>query len=220
MEIGKKAVTVHNLVILDESGSMYSIRQQTVAGLNDTIGSIRSAQERFPEQKHRLAMVTFSSRNAGKNVRYIFDDVPVAEIGTVDMGKYVPEGGTPLYDAMGTALARLETQCAEGDQVLVTVITDGMENSSHEYSGKAICSIVKLLREKGWVFAYIGANQDAVEVASELGIGNAIDFYADDSGTEEMFKHVSECRMSLYSLMSEGEDGKRLQDGFFSEDKD
>lgn len=127
-----------NLVILDESGSMYSIRQQAVAGLNDTVGSIRSAQERFPEQKHRLSMVTFSSRHDGNDVRYIFDDVPVAEIGTVDMEQYVPDGGTPLYDAMGTALARLETQCGKDDMVLVTIITDGMENSSHEFSGKSI----------------------------------------------------------------------------------
>lgn len=83
-------------------------------------------------------MVTFSSRHDGNDVRYIFDDVPVAEIGTVDMEQYVPDGGTPLYDAMGTALARLETQCGKDDMVLVTIITDGMENSSHEFSGKSI----------------------------------------------------------------------------------
>ena len=219
METEKKTVTVHNLVILDESGSMYSIRQQAVAGLNDTVGTVRSAQERFPEQKHRLSMVTFSSRYDGNDVRYIFDDVPVAEIGTVDMEQYVPDGGTPLYDAMGTALARLETQCGKDDMVLVTIITDGMENSSHEFSGKSIKSIVKLLRDKGWVFAYIGANQEAVEVASELSINNAINFFADDSGTEEMFKRVKKGRMAMFSKLSVMGCMKDLQDGFFSEDK-
>ena len=52
----------------------------------------------------------------------------------------------------------------EGDRVLATVITDGMENASEEYSGKTIKALVDRLREKGWTLAYIGANQDCIEL--------------------------------------------------------
>lgn len=212
-------VTVHNLIILDESGSMYSIRGQALAGLNDTIGTIRSAQQQFENQAHRLSMVTFSTAQGKQDVRYICDDQPVDEVRNIDASSYVPEGGTPLYDAMGTALSRLETQCGKDDHVLVTVITDGMENASHEFSGKAIKSIVGLLKEKGWVFAYIGANQDAVEVASELNISNAMNYEADLEGTEKMFHSLCESSINLYRSMARGHDKKKLQEGFFSEDK-
>ena len=61
-----------------------------------------------------------------------------------------------------------------------------MENSSCEYSGTAVKELVARQREKGWTFAYIGANQDAVEVARELNISNALDFDASPEGMVTM----------------------------------
>ena len=53
--------TIHNLLILDESGSMQSIYQQALTGANETIQSIRSAQAKYPDQDHRFTFVTFNT---------------------------------------------------------------------------------------------------------------------------------------------------------------
>lgn len=76
---------------------------------------------------------------------------------------------------------------SDDDQVLVTIITDGMENSSREYTGASVCKIVKRLRAKGWTFVYIGANQDAVEVAKRMSIDNAMNFQATHEDTRRMW---------------------------------
>jgi len=121
-----------------------------------------------------------------KGVRTVRDRVPVENIEDIKQEEYRPGACTPLYDAMGVAISNLRKATRKDDPVLVTIITDGMENSSTEYSGKTIREIVSKQRESGWTFAYIGANQDAVEVANELQIKNALNFEATEEGTEHM----------------------------------
>ena len=186
----------HNLIILDESGSMDSICKQALSGANETIMTIRNAQEQYPELKQMLTFVTFDSHGGGDDVRIIFDALPIAQVRDLTDDDYSPNGCTPLYDAMGVSLANLQKKVSKDDYALVTIITDGLENASHEYSGKAIKNIVGLLRDKGWIFNYIGANQDAVEVASDLNIDRAMNFDATPQGTAHMFGKVQMCLMS------------------------
>ena len=74
--------------------------------------------------------------------------------------RYQPECCTALYDAMGISLNALRKKVVDEDIALVTIVTDGYENTSNEYSGKSIKSLVDELKGKGWVFAYIGTNQE------------------------------------------------------------
>ena len=205
----KTGKVMHNLIILDESGSMGSIRAQALSGANETIMTIRKAQEKMPDMKQMITFVTFDSHGDGKDVRTIFEDLPINEVRNLTECDYEPNGCTPLYDAMGMSLSKLQSKVAGDDHALVTIITDGMENDSHEYSGKAIKDIVALLREKGWIFAYIGANQDAVEVATDLNIDNAMNFEATPDGTDKMFHEVNECCMCYMSDVYEDKEIKR-----------
>jgi len=116
-----------------------------------------------------------------------------------------------LYDAMGVSITALKGVTKKNDSVLVTIITDGMENSSHEYSGSAIKALVSKQRELGWTFAYIGANQDAVEVARELEIHNALNFDASEEGTMNMGHALSEatkmyCMAAPTGCMADADD--------------
>lgn len=178
-------MNVYNLLIIDESGSMYSIYDQALSGINETINGIRNAQTDYPDQNQYVSIVTFEGygMDAVKTRR---DRVPVSIVQDMSKADYRPGGCTPLYDAMGKAISHLDSCIKEGDAVLVTVITDGEENSSKEYSGSAIKELVARQREKGWTFAYIGANQDAVEVARGLNISNAMNFDATPEGTVTM----------------------------------
>ena len=178
-------VNVYNLIILDESGSMSAIYDETLQAVNEAFSGIRKSQEEFREQRHFVSVVTFEG-NGMFGVKLRRDREPVSSVKDFTRKDYCPGGCTPLYDAMGRAITGLEACVGENDRVMVTVITDGYENSSGEYSGKAVKTLVERMRKKGWVFAYIGANQDAVEVARELSIRNALNFEADAVGVMSM----------------------------------
>lgn len=85
----------------------------------------------------------------------------------------------PLYDAMGNAINTLRKSVADDDAGLVTIIPDGYENASSEYNGPAIKKLVETMKSKGWIFTYIGANQNVEAVAATISITNTLSFSAD-----------------------------------------
>ena len=126
---------------------------------------------------------------------------------------------TALYDAMGISLNALRKKVAEDDKVLVTVVTDGYENASKEYSGKAIKALVDELKAKGWVFAYIGANQDVEAVAATISITNVMNFETTSAGTHMMTDRVNRSRERLYCCMAKPDfSAAEANENFFDED--
>ena len=206
---------IYNLIILDESGSMTSIYDQALSGANETIQTIRIAQASAYDQRQFLTFVTFDSGDR-EWVRTIIDTKPIDKVRELTRDDYRPYGCTPLYDAMGQSLLSLERKVSEGDQVLVTIITDGMENSSRSYSGAHICEIVKRLRAKGWTFVYIGANQDAVEVAKRMNIDNAMNFQATHEDTRRMWDDYRGSTSAYYEKVR----GSRMRGERVFEDKE
>ena len=214
-------VNVYNLIILDESGSMQSIHKPAVDGLNETLQSIQSAQKLHEElQEHFVTMVFFNSNG----IRTIVENRPISQVKMLRMKDFSPCASTPLYDAMGQSFSKLRYALDEKEknQVLVTVITDGEENSSREYSGKMIKNLVNDLKSLGWVFAYIGANQDVDEVAESMSIDNRMCFEATNEGSRFMAKKLSKSRSVFYdkvscSLFDENVD---LQKKFFKDDEE
>lgn len=178
-------MNIYNVIILDESGSMTAIYDQALSGINEVLSGIRKNQEEFPDQQHYVSIVTFEG-NGIAGIKTRRDRLPIGKVGDFMQKDYRPGGCTPLYDAMGKTLNELEGQISANDRVMATIITDGYENASEEYSGKAVKALVSRLREKGWTFAYIGANQDAVEVARDLNIDNALNFDATAEGVCKM----------------------------------
>ena len=202
---------IYNLIILDESGSMMSIKSQAISGLNETMQTIRDAQEKYEDQSHYVTLVSFNTNK----VKTIYDCCPVHRIQELDNNDYQPSACTPLYDAMGVSLSQLKSVVKDDDNVLVTIITDGYENASREYSDKAITQLVESLKAKGWVFAYIGANQDVEKVATSMGILNSLCFDANPEGTREMLRQDRECRSELYCCIDEGMDARELSEHEF-----
>ena len=178
-------MNVYNVIILDESGSMSAIYDQALTGINEVLSGIRKNQEDHPDQQHYVSIVTFEG-NGLAGIKTRRDRVAINKVEDFSKQDYRPGGCTPLYDAMGVTLNGLAGKIHEDDRVMATIITDGYENASEEYSGKTVKTLVAGLREKGWAFAYIGANQDAVEVAKDLNINNALNFDATPEGTMQM----------------------------------
>ena len=106
-----KKMKVYNVIVLDKSGSMSSIARQAVDGVNETIGSIKSAQEKNPDQEHIVTLVAF----CGCELKTIYDNVPVAEVKPLTDRDYRPCCMTPLYDAVGTTITRVHALKSKDD---------------------------------------------------------------------------------------------------------
>lgn len=189
---------IYNLIILDESGSMNHIRTEALSGANETIQSIKTAQQENPDDNQMLSFVTFCSRADADDVRSIISCTPIGNVKELTEADYQPYGATPLLDAMGMSIESMRANVKDGDSVLVTVITDGFENCSKTYSAAMIRELVDGLRNQGWMFTYIGANQDSEAQARGLGIHASMDFLASREGAMMMFDKMSSSQRAFY----------------------
>lgn len=190
---------IFNLIILDASASMSSIYNQALTGVNETIATIRMAQEQHPNLEQYLSLASFS---AGENfLNRIYSAVPIQEVRNITSKDYPLLGCTALYDAMGTTISELQQKLSHTDRVLVTIITDGYENASRTWNGNQIKSLVEELRQMGWTFTYIGADQDVEKVAGAIGVRNTLRFSADAVSTQKMFAKEHASREMYYSRM-------------------
>lgn len=206
---------IFNLIIIDESGSMQSIKKEAIDSVNETIQSIRSAQKKHEEQEHYVTLVTFND-----DVKTIYECVHVDEIKELAGDTYQPDCCTALYDAMGFSLNTLRKKVAEDDKVLVTIVTDGYENASKEYDGKAIKALVDNLKSKEWVFAYIGANQNVEAVAAAISITNVMNFEATSKGTAMMGAKMASARIRLFDkIASHSFRANEANNDFFDDEK-
>lgn len=201
---------VHNLIILDESGSMQSIKPTIISGFNELVQSIKGIQKQFPEQEHFISIISFNG--FGNKIMHFID--PVSKLKTIDSSNYIPESMTPLYDALGFGLSKLhqhlETQ--KNYNVLVTVLTDGEENASKEYSGLAIKNKIDELSEGNWTFTYIGTDHDVEKMASSLSIKNTMKFTKNQEGINSMFEEEFKDRVRFFMNVSEG---KNFKENYF-----
>ena len=131
---------VFNLVIVDESGSMSIIHREALAGINETITTCQQMMKAHPNMEQRLTLITFDS----DHFKVHYDNVNANKAKQLTKRDYQPGGATPLYDAIGKGIAKMNAQTTEADNVLVTIITDGEENCSSEYN----LQMVKYLIEK------------------------------------------------------------------------
>ncbi|MGM9858649.1 MAG: VWA domain-containing protein [Bacilli bacterium] len=153
--------------ILDESGSMSDLRQETIDGFNSLI-----KKQKNEEGEAIVTTVMFSD-----NSRTIHNRVNIKKIHELTKEDYEPFGSTALLDAIGSTTTYIERKQAKDEQsktitkTLLVIITDGQENSSYKFNYKTVRKIIERLRKnKKWEVIFIGANIDTIAEASKLGI--------------------------------------------------
>ncbi len=171
---------VHVQIVLDRSGSMNPIAAATIDALNGFL-----AKQRAHPGILRLSLVDFDSREP---FRIVIEGVPIAEVMDLTEADYQPRGGTPLLDAIGRSVERLDARVAElpdEDQVLV-IITDGHENASTDYTAADIAQLLEARQEAGWTVLFLGANQDSFSTGDTMNMrrGNVRDFDASVDGVQ------------------------------------
>ncbi len=164
------------MIILDESGSMMDSKNATIETYTSLVQKIYNGRTDFPDLTQYISLWSF-----GGNV--IHEKIPLTKVSSTDFPKlkYDPNGGTPLYDAMGTAMLNLERTInlwESPDDVIVNVaiITDGLENASREFTHNEVVRNITRLKESNWHFQYYGADHDVEKVSRELNIEQSMKF--------------------------------------------
>jgi len=205
---------IFNLIILDESGSMHSIKQPTIEGFNETAQTIKATQQQHPEEEHYISFVTFN----GMGIKTLLSNQPVTELTEINAAQYSPNASTPLYDAMGFAFQRLRTQLEliKNSHVLVTIFTDGEENASKEFNDQAIKRLVEELKAQQWTFTYIGANHNVERFAHHVAIHNTITFESNAESVQSSLTQERSARLRYYQNMREN---KPVGSDYFKEEE-
>lgn len=156
-----KDLTVH--VVLDRSGSMQSVKDDTIGAFNAYVAMIAK-----DTPNSNMSLTIFDTQS----IDTIVDNKPIKDVISLNGDTYQPRGGTPLYDAVGKVVSLLDN--AEGKTKALVILTDGQENSSHEYSRDAVKKLLDEKQEKhNWLVIYLGANQDAFAEGAKFGTQSA-----------------------------------------------
>ena len=186
---------VFDLIVLDMSGSMGAIQPYVVAGFNSLIDGLRSANQQFSAtQEHYLTLYVFNEVLQ----KYVYNNIPIDSASYITMYDYQPDFRTPLYDAMGTTISDMvtKTDTLSEYSVMVTIITDGLENSSHYYSEDTISKMIKSLSDKGWSFTYFGTDREVLRQAIDLNIDSVYFFERTNSGIHDALIMDEKSRVS------------------------
>ena len=177
--------------ILDMSGSMEHLT-------DDTIGGFNSVLKEHAEKEGEVLVTTYVFNNDSK---MLHDRLPIREVPAMTASDYRAGGCTALLDALGEAIRHIVSihrYAREEDipeHTVFVITTDGMENASHRFTSDQVKEMVTHEQEKyGWEFVFLAANIDAVESAERYGIrrGRAVNYMADSAGTEVLYRTVNQ----------------------------
>jgi Mg-chelatase subunit ChlD len=174
------------VLVVDRSGSMETIRADMEGGIKTLLA----------EQAHGPGTCLVTLAQFDTEYELVFQARPVAEVTGYEL---VPRGGTALLDAIGRTIGEVRGSIykrAPGHQpehIIVAVVTDGLENSSREWSRDKVMAAVKERSEAGWIFTFLGANQDAIHEGENLGVGadSAMTYAASPAGARAAMSSLS-----------------------------
>ena len=183
------------VIIIDRSGSMHGLENDVVGGYNSLI------EEQRKEGDTVVTTIFFNHES-----KIIHENEDIKKIKPIDRRSYQPNGCTALLDAIGDAIALVKakhSKLTEKDlpsHTIFSIMTDGLENASREYSYKRIKDMIELQKKCGWEFIFQAANIDTEYEADRLGIDKdmAMSFMATSKGVKNQMRYccakISEIR--------------------------
>lgn len=170
-------------IILDRSGSMESVKSDTIGGFNSFLG-----EQQKVAGEASLSLVQFDDQ-----YEVVYENKEINSADRLTESSFQPRGSTALFDAIGRTVNAVGQRLAatpeeeRPDKVLLVIMTDGFENASREFTASKVGEMINHQRNVyKWEFMFIGANQDAVLSAREIGIpaAAALTYAANAEGTE------------------------------------
>lgn len=187
------------VIILDESGSMHRLKEDTIGGFNDLLD-----KQRKLKGDCNVTTVLFNTK-----VHTLYEHKDINKVPYLSNDEYRPGGCTALLDAIGQTITSMSEYVEslkdeKSPKVIVAILTDGLENSSVEYDRVTVKSMIEDKKKEGWEFLFLGANIDAIKEAGSIGIqrDRAVNFEASSQGTRHSFNVV--CK--AFSMAREDKD--------------
>jgi len=183
-------------IILDRSGSMFTIKSATIEGFNSFIN-----KQQKGDFDVNLTFVQFDNE-----YEKVYEQKEIKKVKYLNHETYIPRGTTALLDAIGITINSTKQRINATEKskkpanVIITIITDGYENASVEYSREAIYKMIhKREKKDNWNFIFLAANQDAIKEGGRFGIHSerALTFKNNREGVENAFKSMSKICYSL-----------------------
>lgn len=197
----------HYLLIVDASSSMSPLTKSTISGVNEQIDSIKQLEKEHPDQKYNMSFMHFNS-----TVTIEYTERQSSTLEHISESNYKCNGMTALLDAIGVGVRNLNEKI--GDKIasgeaaaVVVIITDGEENSSREFDGLKVKSMIEELQATNrWTFTFVGANIDSISTASRYGIDvkNVMQFSADELSNQKVYKSMSKSFKARAVAMDSG----------------
>lgn len=177
------------IFLIDRSGSMYGSEEDTMGGFNSFI-----EKERAKEFDTNVTTVLFDHE-----YELLYKRKPINEVKKLTKDEYYVRGSTALLDAIGKTITTLDREIE--NKVLFVIMTDGMENSSVEFSKSQIKNMIK---NHKWEFLFIGADIDSYSEAGSIGIkkSRVANYDKSAKGVESLFGSVENATMCLRSKAS------------------
>ena len=176
-------------VVLDRSGSMQSVRNDTIGGFNAFLKT----------QKEAPGEATLTLAQFDDQYEVVYSGKSIKDVPELTEKTFVPRGMTALLDAIGRTInatgSRLSAlpENERPAKVIFVILTDGDENASKELTKEKVNELIKHQTEAyQWDFVFLGANQDAIKAGASMGIlaGNSMSYAANAKGTADAFASV------------------------------
>ncbi|MBR7039088.1 MAG: VWA domain-containing protein [Oscillospiraceae bacterium] len=175
--------------ILDASGSMHDLTDDTIGGFNAMI-----EKQKQEDGACYVSTVSFHTEST-----VLHDRVPLGKVAPLTRDDYRAQGCTALLDAVGDAVRHIANihKYARPEDVpahtMFVITTDGMENASHRYTYDQIKSLIEEKKAKGWEFLFVAANIDAAATAARVGISaeRTANYRSDEAGTRLLYEALA-----------------------------
>lgn len=202
----------HIIFILDDSGSMQSCRDSTISGFNEFLTTQKSDSE-------KSGIETFVSlyKFNGSSVTCSIEHMPISSVVPLSRDTYNPLGGTNLLDAIGGVMISINNHLANAkkkdrESVIITILTDGEENSSRTFNNNDVKEMVNKAEQKNWGFMFLGANINAFTAGYALGFNKANTLQYDTTQMGATLSVASAMTSRMRSAYASGSSTSQLYD--------
>jgi Mg-chelatase subunit ChlD len=193
---------VTNVIVVDASSSMASKAEEVRDGLKSLLKDIRKDMKK---NKGEVKIRTIVTQFAGAGTFKVLLDTSKRKKVTYDSAEnYMPSGMTALFDAVGQSFAMVGKK---QDGVFVSILTDGDENDSKEFTREDVQKLFKKVDKKNWGLTFMGTTQGAVEAAVSWGIkrSNTLQYSNDIQGTKTANVSRNVSKQMYFASVMEGE---------------
>lgn len=173
--------------VIDKSGSMSGLEDETIKGFNELLN----------KQKNEKGKALITTIFFNTTMQFIYERKDINEVKEITLNDYRVGGCTALLDAIGNAINYIyNNQINDKENEynnMVVIITDGLENSSKEFSYEKINSLINKKQKEDWQFIFLGANIDVIKEANKMGItsDNAVSYNNDEKGVKLNYEAIS-----------------------------